>query len=360
MGRVETVSGSIEPEELGITLPHEHIICDLTTAWASKISLLPKQIDLVTLKDLSEIRENPLIMKDNLKLQDAKLATKEIKAFKNIGGSSIVDLTTSFGRDPITLREISKETQIHIIAATGWYTASSHPPYVKKKNVKELREMIVHDLLSGFNDTGIKAGAIGEIGCSASLHHDERKVLEAAAQAQRDTHACLYVHITSWNLNTKTQPRNGLTHLDIIEKEGGNPEKCVMCHMDSYNKEGLPLLGVDIDYHRTLLNRNATIEYDLFGRFDSSQDNVFAGATFPSDRERIAAIVELCKQGYDKQLLLSQDVCQRIHYTTYGGKGYAFILKHIVPRLKYAGVSDKQIRNMLIENHKELLNEVSK
>lgn len=355
MGRIETVRGSIEPDKLGITLPHEHVICDLTIAWADKILSIPKQIDVVTLKDFSEIRENPMMMKDNLKLNDAKLAAQEIKAFKNAGGMSLVDVTTSMGRDPLTLREISEEIDVHIIAATGWYIVGTHPSYVRNKSVEELREIILSDLHCGFNETGIKAGVIGEIGCSASLHPDEQKVLQAAAQAQRDTHTCLCVHISSWDLNTKTKQRNGLIHLDIIEKEGGNPEKCVMCHMDYYDKPGIPLVGIDIDYHRTLLDRNATIEYDLFGRFDSSQDNIFPGATFPSDRERIAAIVELCKGGYDKQLLLSQDVCQRIHYTMYGGKGYAFILKHIVPRLKYAGVSDKQIRNMLIENPKRLL-----
>ena len=30
-GKVQTVLGMIEPSEMGITLPHEHLICDATT-----------------------------------------------------------------------------------------------------------------------------------------------------------------------------------------------------------------------------------------------------------------------------------------------------------------------------------------
>jgi phosphotriesterase-related protein len=75
----------------------------------------------------------------------------------------------------------------------------------------------------------------------------------------------------------------------------------------------------------------------------------------PTDRERITAILELCNQGYDKQVVISQDVFLKKHLTRYGGQGYAFILKYIVPALEYAGVSDKHIRNMLVENPKRLL-----
>ena len=36
--------------------------------------------------------------------------------------------------------------------------------------------------------------------------------------------------------------------------------------------------------------------------------------------------------------------------TRYGGKGYAFILRHFVDRLKKIGVTEEQIETMLIDN----------
>ena len=50
------------------------------------------------------------------------------------------------------------------------------------------REMI-DDITVGVGNTGIKSGIIGEIGCTWPLHDNERKVLRAAARAQKETGA---------------------------------------------------------------------------------------------------------------------------------------------------------------------------
>lgn len=289
-------------------------------------------------------------------LTDVGVAIKELELFKKAGGDSLVDLTLpGIGRDVLAMKKISEVTGVNVVAATGWYVASSHPPLVRQKGVEELREIMVRELVEGIDETGIRAGVIGEIGCSSHLHSDEKKALQAAAQAQRQTEACLFLHITSWNDFEKIQIREGQTYLDVIEKEGGNLDKVVMGHMDSYNRDEMPPLGVDLDYHRSLLSRGITIAYDSLGKDLSWKDHIFPGASYPSDRERIAAIVELCKQGYDKQILLSQDICMKTHLTMYGGYGYVYILKYLIPALKYAGVRGKQIRNIMVKNPERLL-----
>ena len=42
--------------------------------------------------------------------------------------------------------------------------------------------------------TGIKAGIIGEVGCTWPLTDNERKSLAAAAAAQRETGAAILIH----------------------------------------------------------------------------------------------------------------------------------------------------------------------
>ena len=53
---------------------------------------------------------------------------------------------------------------------------------------------MVSDLREGPGGTGVRAGIIGEIGVDA-LSDQERKVLQASAEAQRQTGAAINVHV---------------------------------------------------------------------------------------------------------------------------------------------------------------------
>lgn len=177
--KVETVRGSIESDGLGITLIHEHMLGDFTNWWsppkeASKIPLIDAKI---AIKNISEFRRALGSAKDNYRLVDVDLAIKELKQFKGMGGSNLVDLTLpGAGRDVLSLRRISEDTGVNIIAGTGWYVEPTHPPIVKQKSVEELSEIMKQEIIEGIEDTGIKAGIIGEIGCSSPLCSQEKKV----------------------------------------------------------------------------------------------------------------------------------------------------------------------------------------
>ena len=53
--------------------------------------------------------------------------------------------------------------------------------------MKERSEVMVKEIVEGVEDTGIKAGIIGEMGCSYPLTPHERVSLQAAANAQKLT-----------------------------------------------------------------------------------------------------------------------------------------------------------------------------
>jgi phosphotriesterase-related protein len=63
----------------------------------------------------------------------------------------------------------------------------------------------------------------------------------------------------------------------------------------------------------------------------------------------------LCKMGYAKQIVLSNEVVSKFRLKKFGGLGYSHLLENIVPDLKYFGVGDADIRTMLVDNPRRLL-----
>ena len=303
----------------------------------------------VSIEILGALRRGDIRSLDNQELNDVYTAIEELKEFKRYGGKTIVSCTTpDAGRDPITLRKISVDTGLNIIVSTGWYAHFSHPNYIKETSVEELREKIVKELTEGIGNTGIKAGLIK---CGAydpvPYHPDEKKVMQAAARAQKETGAGFTVHPSMHDREKRIAVKPAEIYLDLIEEEGADINKFYLSHSDwsCYN----------LDYHRKLLERGATLNYDTFGHESYMTFQGWPGHRTPYDAERVSAVVELCEQGYDKQIMLSHDTAGKTHLKKYGGYGYSHILEHIVPELLYKGVTQNQINNMLIENPKRIL-----
>lgn len=347
-----TVLGSITPDELGITLPHEHLLVDVS-AWLLEPLLETKKClaDVPVCMDiLGELRRDFAINKDNMRLNNTDLAVEELGFYREKGGKSLVDLTcTGLGGNTLDLCKISERTGVNVILGAGFYLESTHPAYVKRKSVDDLAFMIVKKLTEGVDDTRVRAGVIGEIGCSDPLTKNEMKVLEAAGRAQSQTNAALTIHVGLWNPKTKEreQIKKAREYLDLVIKGGGNPRKIYLSHMD--------VTCLDTKYHQSLIDGyGVTLDYDHFG-MEYYCDSRYPGAYGMSDRVRQEALLKLLRAGYEKHLMLSDDICTKTQLKKYGGYGYAHILSHILPALKYAGVTDKQIRAMTIDNPKRIL-----
>jgi phosphotriesterase-related protein len=351
MSKIETAKGPISPEQLGVTLPHEHILIDLSAshvyrAFDSRSALLDNP---VTMRILGELRRAFTASNDNLKLTDVADAVEELKLFREAGGMSVVDVTPAYSkpppRSPQVIREIAEKTELNIVLGTGWYVQSSHPDSVLEKNSDELCQLMVRDILEGFEGTQIKAGVIGELGCGVPLDYEEEKVLRAAAMAQKETQACIVIHSGTFDPFSRKIVKEAESYLNILEAEGADLTKVCVSHMD--------FTCSDLKYQAQVLDRGVSIVYDTFG-CDFYRDDLWIGAAYPTDTQRIAGIVELCKRGYDKQLMLSQDTCIKMQTVTYGGYGYAHILRHIIPCLTSTGIGSSQIQNMLIANPRRL------
>lgn len=340
MSSVQTVTGPIAAEALGITLIHEHLLVDARRYWrnpqeASRVHLAHRS---VSAEILHELRQDPFVNLDNCGLFDEEVASEEVAQFRLLGGRTVVDATSAnIGRDPLALQRIAERTGLHIVMGAGYYLEHSHPDWVRSATIEDLTERISADVLEGAEGTEIKAGHIGEIGISKDFTLQEEKVLRAAARAQRQTQVALSVHLPGWER---------LAHrvLDVIAEEGGDLSRVILNHMNPS--------GADPEYQMSLADRGAYLSYDMIGMdyYYADQD-----AQSPSDEENARAIAGLVRAGYGHKVVLSQDVFIKIMLTRYGGNGYAYILRHFVPRLKRHGLGRQEIDRMLVENPRRAL-----
>lgn len=345
-----TVRGQLPPDELGNTLPHEHIYGGYSEEVASfRLMNVDKRLwdAPVSMDILADLKRSSGQCKDNMILSSYDDAKNELMRFKQFGGNTIVDCSVpQTGRGVKALLQLSEATGINIICGTGWYIEASHPSFASQNAVSELTEHMVKELIEGIDGTGIRAGVIGEIGCSAPLTINEEKVLAAAAKAQARTHASLTVHPGYFDYKNRSLVRQVRRELEILQRNDADMFKVYVSHMDDYCN--------DLGYNERIMEQyGVTLSYDTFGQ-EQYFDHLFFGAGGVTDRERIAALVELLRKGFEGQLMMSHDICEKILLRKYGGWGYSHILEHIVPTLKQNGVSERQINTMLVDNPRRL------
>ncbi|MCL4385731.1 MAG: hypothetical protein M1326_05395 [Cyanobacteria bacterium] len=338
--KIMTVCGAIDSENLGVTLPHEHILIDLRSSWKGfgdndKNNELFKES--IKLNNRGKVVYNTFNFIENMYHLNINDAIKELNEFKEAGGCSVVDVTScGLGRDPKMLYKVSKKTGLNILMGAGNYASFVWTEEMKKRSIEDIKNEILNDFENGVTELKIKPGVIGEIGIWDFTNDLEIKSLIAAAKAQKIINCALFIHPPIWETF-------GNNILDILEKEKVNLNKVVLCHCD-------PTLE-NYDYHDSLAKRGAFIEYDLWGAEFMSYEGWF----LPSDGDRIKAVKEQIKRSNLNRILFSYDACFKISFKKWGGFGYTHIIENIIPRLKQAGISDEQINQIIIENPKNLL-----
>jgi phosphotriesterase-related protein len=344
-GRIHTVLGTIPSADLGITLPHEHVLIALTNWHMESDADWAEQP--VSLDNLAHVRRRPYENIDNLILSNIEMQKAEVELFRGAGGNSIVDLSLeAIGRDVRGLAEVSRATGVNIVAGCGYYVHTAHPPEMDQMTASEIADVVVRDLTEGIDGTNIKAGVIGEIGTWDPIQPNEEKVLRGVAEAHRKTGAPIIVH-------TYLFAKWGMRVLDILEQEGVPCDRVALAHVDS--------ILSDLDYHRAMADRGAYIEYDLFGAEGGNDDwrDLERGTRLippiPCDMERISAVKQLIDAGYGDRLLASQDICMKVSLTSFGGYGYAHILQNVVPLMQDLGIADSAIRDLVEVNPQTFL-----
>jgi phosphotriesterase-related protein len=293
------------------------------------------------MENLHLIRARPHINIDNMIQADEELAVSELMHFKLAGGGTMVELSQQgLARDPLALARVSRETGVNIVMGSGYYVAISHPDDMDGKTEEDIAEEIVRDITVGVGDTGIKSGIIGEIGCSLPLSDNERKVLRACAVAQRRTGAPINIH-------PSIDDSAMLEDIAVLKEAGADLSRVAISHIDGF--------GYSLETRLKALEEGCYLEYDGFGQalFHFFYMGRIANAL--SDMQKITDIIELIEKGYLDQILMAQDFCFKCDLAAYGGYGYAHIINNLLPFMRAKGMTEEQIRALLVDNPRRLL-----
>lgn len=305
--RIETVTGPIDPETLGPTLMHEHVLCDLWE-WGGR-------------HDYNSI------------LDDVSLLEEEVAAFGASGGSAIVEVTPAdTGRDPAGLRRVSHASGVQIVMGCGWYRERVYPTFVHELGPNRLADLIIAEFANGVGDTGVRPGIIGEIGTERfHITPAEERVFRAAARAQRETGAAITTHTTHFGDLAREQ-------VELLLEEGVRPDRIVIGHLGERRN-----VQLELEIART----GVFVEIDHVGRP--------ASAGTQPETQRAHNVADLVRAGHGDQVLISMDICANSHLHWNGGHGYDYLIRSFVPLLLAEGLTEAAVEKILIENPRRVL-----
>jgi len=323
-GVVTTSAGPVPVSELGLVLPHEHLL-------------------------INTIREN---RRTGL-LHDVETMSAEVAAFVAAGGATIVEVTSAeiaqgaapdplgsatsaetSGTRPVAnvlaLMEIARRTGVRLVLGTGHY----RDPYLDRDwfdrhSADAIAELLVRDLTVGFPGTGVRAGIIGEIGSEQwYISAAEERSFRAAARAHLQTGATITTHAARWPV--------GLDQLDILTGEGVDPGRVIIGHCDM-----VPLSG----YHLRIAERGAYVQFDTFHACTNER----------AVQARVEAIVALVRAGHLDRILVSHDLFLSDQLAACGGVGLSYIPARLPELLGAAGLEPDQVRQLLVTNPQRAL-----
>uniref|UniRef100_UPI00358F46E9 phosphotriesterase-related protein isoform X1 n=2 Tax=Myxine glutinosa TaxID=7769 RepID=UPI00358F46E9 len=333
---VQTVLGAIAPDQLGITLPHEHICIDASLLRCPDSSGEDRGNAPFDWCNLHWIQQHPFGHRSNLELyKEMDTIKEELCSFRKAGGGTLVE-NSSIGlqRNVKVLRQLSLDSGVNIVCGTGFYVDSSHSKETRNMSEEQLAEVMRRELLEGVDGTGICCGIIGEIGCSWPITESEIRVLRAAATVQASLRCPLIVH-------PGRHHDSPFQIVRLLQESGADLHKTVMSHIDRTLFEKNQLLE--------FAKLGCYLEYDLFG-LEVLDYELNLNVDMPCDSERIRRIQMLLEEGLVDQLLMSHDIFSCHRLSRFGGHGYSHILQNIVPKMKRRGVPQAAIERMLIHN----------
>lgn len=305
LGGVMTVRGAIAPDELGITLPHEHIVVEFVPV--SQLGMAPYD------------REEAF-----------NVALPYLRAVRDAGGRTLVDATPAYlGRDPVLLRALAEETGLHILTTTGYYGAREDvhlPDHAFTDSVDSLADRWINEYRHGIEDSGIRPGLV-KIGVDAgTLSEMDQALVRAAARTHRATGLTIAAH---------TGPATpAFEQIELMREEGVHPSAWIWVHAH---------VEEDLEAHVEAARQGAWIEFD---------------GLRPDTVDRHVQLVQNMKrEGVLSRVLVSHDAGWYSVGQPQGGefRGFTTLFGAFVPALQDAGFSEDEIQQVIVENPADAL-----
>ncbi|MBW6454568.1 MAG: hypothetical protein K0A98_01670 [Trueperaceae bacterium] len=321
---VRTVLGDVAPEELGLTLGHEHLIA----------------------------RPGRDVTDPDLTLDDEDAAVRELASFRAAGGGAVVEMTTvDYGRDVAALRRASRASGVHVVAATGFNKGRFADPIVARHDDDAIVAWMVAEVRLGAmayvpveevalapggggpdgGDGGaVRAGLIKAATGSGGPGALERRVLDAAVAAHRATGAPIGTHTerATWALEQARHLVDG----------GVPPHQVLIGHCD---------FRPELAYLLELAATGVHIGLDQFAK-----------AKYLSDEARARLVAGLASEGRLRQVILSGDLARKSYWPAYGhpgATGFAHVPRTVAGLLRAEGLTEADVDVVLRENPRRWL-----
>jgi predicted metal-dependent phosphotriesterase family hydrolase len=295
-GKIITVTGPIDPEQMGCALPHEHIMSTFGAESARYPYYDLEQVLAAVLPYLERIR--------------------------GFGCQTIVDCTAAyFGRHPELLRRIAMKSGLAILTNTGYYGAAEDryvPVHAFAESVAQISARWVREFVFSIDDTGIYPGFIKTAVDEGPLSEIDRKLIFAAGHTHLQTGLTIQTH-TGANVTAAQDI------IKILQGLGVHPGAWIWTHAHQAPSTA-PLIAA----------AQAGAWLSLDGINAENCDHILQLA------------VELKQNGYLANLLLSHDG------DSYFGEGefrpYHYLFTDFIPLLIKNGFNKDEIWQMMVDN----------
>lgn len=320
MPYIQTVTGPISPDAVGFCHCHEHL-------------MLSKGVSYT--------------INENLCIDDCQKTLQELQDFRIAGGATIVDAQPGgCNRMGQALVELSEESGVNIIAATGFHKMMFYPKehWIFSYEEEQLTNIFIHEAEQGmYIDCDSEApkhwiqAKAGIIKCALDSYAFDtcnpdtqyQKLFTATCNAAKRSGLPMMVHIE--------QNSDPLELVRFLISQNIDLNRVIFCHMD----RACP----DLALHKELCRQGIYMEYDTIGRFK-----------YHDDQKEAAIFADLIYAGYEDRLLFSLDTTrERLKSYNADGVGLTYIIKSFIPTLKSVGVTDLQIKKISDENSARIL-----
>jgi phosphotriesterase-related protein len=303
---IQTVSGEISPEELGVTSMHEHIPID----------------------------------RDGAHRADAiDFAINELRAARDLGLQTVVEVSPD--RDVEGIKRVADKANVQVIVCTGFYT---YDDSTRLYDEDRFYGHMMNEITNGIGGTNLRPGVIKIATHNSMLEEHEVQALRAAGRVQAETGLPLCVHsVTGCAAQQK-----------VLDEAGANLEKVYFSHVEAvFGWEGRSL-PEEIEILIDVVFRGSVLCYNNFGNIAHT-----------SHADLVAIVLALIQNGYTDHQVATMDTVwsypdgvRKLLWEEINPDGkertYKYLLSGAIPDLETAGISKVDTRRMVVDTPRRI------
>ena len=305
---IRTVLGDIDPADLGATYAHEHLVID---------------------------GGRPVAMEPDFELNDRSRLADELRAAHAAGLRAAIDMMPAdCGRNPRLLAELSRETGVHLVAATGLhhekFTGPAH--WSLRASEDELAELFAADVEIGIDArdytgpiverTDVRAGVIKIAGSLDGPSERDRPIFRAAAATHLRAGVPIHTHCEGGT--------GALEQVALLTDAGVPADRISLSHVDKV---------VDRGYQREIFATGASVVYDQAFRWSDRPNGTLQLLEWAIADDRLG------------QVMLGLDAARQSYLTAFGGgPGLTYLLGEFSRQMEERGIEAAARHTMFVLN----------